>query len=90
MSVKTKPAPGSVSPSSLVWASPAGTMAERLQRIEAMGRRINSYVEYMCRLTDMTGGASLEARERSVIAFYERLVVAENQLSRIHEALRLE
>jgi hypothetical protein len=90
MSVKTKPPAGSIATSSLVWASPAGTMAERLLRIEAMGRRITTYVEYMCKLGDMGGGASLEAKERCVAAFYERLVIAENQLSRIYEGLRLE
>jgi hypothetical protein len=63
-------------------------MEERLERIEVLGERISSYVNFMCQVAKLNG-TSAEAKERAVSAFYERLVAAESQLSRIHEDLRL-
>jgi hypothetical protein len=68
--------------------TPPENMEERLQRIEAMGQRIDTYIKFMCQVNSLTG-TSAEAKERAATAFYERLVVLENQLGRIHEDLRL-
>ena len=70
------------------WPTPPWTMAERLQRIEALGNRINGYVRFICQAGSL-GGSSDEAKEKAVIAFYERLAALENQLDRIQENLRL-
>lgn len=64
-------------------------MTERLQRIEAMGLRIHGYVQFMCQVGSLDG-TSDEAKERAVTAFYERMVVVDNQLNRIQEDLRME
>jgi hypothetical protein len=69
--------------------TPPETLEERLRRIEAMGQRIDEYVRFMCQVATLNG-ASVEAKERAVTAFYERMVVLESQLGRIHEDLRLE
>jgi hypothetical protein len=70
------------------WQTPPRTPEERLRRIEAMRRQINAYVEFMCRVGKLSG-TSAEAKEKAVAAFYDRMVVAERQLGRIHEDLRL-
>jgi hypothetical protein len=64
-------------------------MEERLQRIEVMGQRIDGYVRFMCQVASLNG-TSAEVKDRAVTAFYERMVVVEGELGRIHEALRLE
>ena len=64
-------------------------MEERLQRIEAMGLRIDGYVRFMCQVANLNG-ASAEVKERAVTDFYEQMIVVERQLGRIHENLRLE
>jgi hypothetical protein len=64
------------------------TTEERLQRIEAMRRRINGYVEYMCQNSSLNG-TSMEAKEKAVATFYERMVILERQLGRIHDELQL-
>ncbi|MBI3410932.1 MAG: hypothetical protein HY040_21570 [Planctomycetes bacterium] len=71
------------------WSAPAWTMEERLQRIEAMGLRIDGYVQFMCQIAGLNG-ASAEVKERAVTEFYEQMIVVERQLGRIHENLRLE
>jgi hypothetical protein len=63
-------------------------MEERLQRIEAMGQRISGYVRFMCQAGSLNG-TSVEAKERAVRAFYERMVIVEKQLGLIQEDLRL-
>jgi hypothetical protein len=70
------------------WPTPPWTMAERLQRIEAMGNRINSYIRFICQAGSL-GGSSDEAKEKAVSAFYERLAAMESQLDQIQEGLRL-
>jgi hypothetical protein len=62
---------------------------ERMQRIKAMGQRIVGYVESMCQPGDQ-GGSSAEATEKAVTAFYERMLVVESQLRKIHDDFRLE
>jgi hypothetical protein len=64
------------------------TTDERLLRIEALGKRVNEYVQFMCQVGGL-GGTSAEAKERAVVAFCERLTVLERQLGRIQEELRL-
>jgi hypothetical protein len=69
------------------WRTAADTMEERLLRIEALGQRINRYVQFIGSAPRLTGTSS-EAKEKAVAAFYERMVVLERQLSRIHEELK--
>jgi len=72
-----------------IWATVPPTTQERLQRIEAMGQRINGYVQFMCQLGNLNG-TSAEAKEKAVIVFYERLRMVERELGRVQESLRLE
>ena len=71
------------------WSTPAWTMEERLHRIEALGQKIADYVRFMGQVVGQNG-ASAEAKERVVTAFYDRIVVVEKQLARIQENFRLE
>jgi hypothetical protein len=71
------------------WATPPWTLEERLHRIEAMGLKIEGYIRFMCQVAGLEG-ASAEAKERAVAAFYDRMVDAERALGHIHEDLRLE
>jgi hypothetical protein len=64
------------------------TTEERLQRIEALGQRIAGHVRFMCQVGSLNG-TSAELKERAVTAFYERMALAESQLGRIQEDLRL-
>jgi len=68
--------------------TPPGTMAERLQHIESMGQLIAGYVQFIGQIGSLNG-SSAEAKEQAVTAFYERMLVAERQLGRIQEDLRL-
>ena len=70
------------------WPEAPWTMEERLQRIEILGQRIDGYIRFMCQAASLVG-TSAEAKARAVTAFYERLVVVENELGRIQESLRL-
>jgi len=65
------------------------TTEERVHRIEAMRKRINDYIEYMCQLAGTTGTSS-EVKERAVRLFYDQMVIVERQLAHIHDELRLE
>jgi len=69
-------------------STPALTMSERVQRIETLGQRISGYVQFMCQVDSLTGSSN-EVKEVGVTAFYDRLVIVENQLHRIQEELRL-
>jgi len=71
------------------WFTAAWTMEERLHRIECLGRKIGAYVEFMCHVADLDG-VSAEAKERAVAAFYDRMVLVEQQLGRIQESFRLQ
>jgi hypothetical protein len=64
-------------------------MEERLLRIEAMGKRIASFVEYMCSVRDLTT-TSDEAKEKAVRAFYEKILLVERQLANIHDEFKLQ
>ena len=70
------------------WPAPPWTLEERLLRIEAMGQRINGYIQFICQVGSLSS-TSTEAKERAVAAFYDRLAAAEGQLHRIQEGLRL-
>ena len=65
---------------------PVWTMQDRLQRIQALGEQISKYIKFMCEVEKLAG-TSTEAKERSVAAFYERMVTLEQQLGRIQEDL---
>lgn len=88
MTANTKP---SAQPfvSRLVARTPPLTIEERLQRIEALGQRVNGYVQYMCQAAQMNN-TSAEARDKAVVAFYEQMVLLECHLGRIHDDLKLE
>jgi hypothetical protein len=68
--------------------APVWTVEERAQRIEAIGQRINGYVQYMCRVASLDN-ISGEAKERALTVFYEKMVAVEKQLSHVHDQVRL-
>ena len=70
------------------WQNPPWNTEERLQRIEALGQRIEGYIKYMIKVGSVSG-TSAEAKDRAVAAFYERLVIVERQLGSIQEELFL-
>jgi hypothetical protein len=70
------------------WSGAPRTLEERLSLIEAMRQRIDGYVQFICQVRGMTG-TSAEAKEKAVKAFYERMVVADLQLGKVEEELRL-
>jgi hypothetical protein len=72
-----------------VWPMPPQSLEDRLHRIEAMGQRITGYIQFMCQVASLNG-SSAEAKERGVAAFYEQMLVVENQLRKIQESLWLE
>ena len=83
------PSPSAVQePNAGPWYTPPWTTAERLQRIEALGPQSTRYIQYICQV-DSLDGTSAEAKEKAVIAFYDRLLVLERQLGRIQEELQL-
>ena len=69
--------------------TPALTMEERLHRIEAMRKRIDGYIQFMCSIPSMSG-SSAEVKERAVAVFYAQMLLVESQLGRIHDEFRLE
>jgi hypothetical protein len=71
------------------WPTPPWTTEECVQRIEAMSQRISGYIQFMCTLSDLNG-TSAEAKDKAILAFYERMVVLERQLGRIQEEVQLE
>jgi hypothetical protein len=70
------------------WLTPPWTTEERLRRIEAMGQRIHGFVDFMCKIGSLDGTCAA-AKERAVAAFYDRLVVVEQQLGKIQEDIQL-
>jgi hypothetical protein len=94
MIAKTKSAPRAAAPRFEAdaprwpWQAPASTTEECLQRIEVLGQRINGYLQFISGASALKG-ASGEAKERAVAAFYERLVLLERQLGQIQEELQL-
>ncbi|MBM4072320.1 MAG: hypothetical protein FJ271_25840 [Planctomycetes bacterium] len=70
-------------------AAPPWTLEERVHGIQAMAKRIEGYISYMCTIAG-TNGTSYEAKDRAVTAFYKQMVVVESQLAKIYDELRLE
>ena len=68
--------------------TPPWTTAERLIHIQALGQRIDQHIRFMCTVASLNG-TSLEAKDKAVAIFYERLQTLEHQLGRIHEDLQL-
>jgi hypothetical protein len=68
--------------------TPAWTREERLRRIEAMGQRIQGYVQFMIKVGDLKGSSD-EEKEKAVESFYDRMNAMESQLGRILEDLQL-
>ena len=64
-------------------------LVEQVHRIEAMGKRIDGYIRFMCQIASQSGD-SAEVKERAVTAFYEQMIIVERQLGHIHDELRLE
>jgi len=88
MTAKAK-LPGAAPVQRPVADTPPWTTDERLKRIEAMGQRINGYVQFMCAIGNQNG-TSAEARDKAVTAFYEQMVVLERQLGLIQDEFKLE
>jgi hypothetical protein len=70
------------------WTTPPITTEERLNCIEALGKRILEHVRFMCAVEKMVG-TSREAKDSAVQIFYERLRHFEVELNRVQEGLRL-
>jgi hypothetical protein len=68
--------------------TPPWTTPERLVHIEALGKRIDQHIRFICAV-DTLHGTSLEAKDKAVAVFYERLRALEQQLDRIHVDLQL-
>jgi hypothetical protein len=64
------------------------TTEERLRDIERMREQINAYALFVCQVGSLKG-SSLEAKEKAITAFHERMVVLERQLGHIVEEQRL-
>jgi hypothetical protein len=71
------------------WFIPPLTMEARLERIQALGQRVAEHIQFICAVADLAG-TSEEAKQKTVAVFYDRLLVLEQTLARIHENLRLE
>ena len=87
---KSRPAPAPIAEETEpgTWKTPPLTTEERLQRIQALGRRVEGYVQYMCKVGSMVS-SSAEAKDRAVAAFYDRFIYFERELNRIQEELQL-
>lgn len=68
---------------------PRSTLAEHSHRIRILGKRIDAYIQFMSSLDEHTG-LSDELKTRAAIAFYEKLIIVEQQLARIHDEYLLE
>ena len=64
-------------------------LEELVHRIEVLAKKIDGYVRFMCLLAGQSG-TSAEMKARATITFYEKLIIAEQQLGRVHDELRLE
>lgn len=68
---------------------PRSTLAEHVHRIGILGERIGAYLRFMSEIEEHAG-LSDETKTRAAIAFYEKLIVVEQELGRIHEQYQLE
>ncbi len=65
------------------------TTEEYLERIDAMGRRISGFIQFICQVGNLNG-VSLESKDKAIVAFYDHLVIMERRLERIHSNFQLE
>jgi hypothetical protein len=81
---KSRPAPTfpDLEPIAELLRTKPTTMADRLAHIRALGLRLLSHIRFMCAVQKLAG-SSLCAKEDAVTAFYERLVLVEQELGRI-------
>jgi hypothetical protein len=87
--VKSKPAAsGEVEPLPEAWNVPPANMGECLERIRALGHRVDNYVRFMKGI-DGVKGTSAESRSRALTAFYERMLMFDRELGRVQEELQL-
>jgi hypothetical protein len=70
------------------WQTPVFTTEERLGRIASLGKRVEGYIHFMCKIGGLNG-SSKEIKDRAVTVFYERLLFMEKELSRIQEEVQL-
>lgn len=64
------------------------TLEEHVHQIEAMGKRIDGYIQFMCQIGGQSG-ISAEVKEAAAAAFYQQMVIVERQLAQIHDELKL-
>ena len=81
-------APSVVLPVTDCWFIPPLTLETRLVRIQALGQRIAGHIAFICGVANLAG-SSVEAKQKTVAVFYERLLAFEGELDRIQENLRL-
>lgn len=70
------------------WQLPPATMEESLTRIQVLGERIEEQIKFMTSIAKLNG-TSMEAKQKAVGWFYERLFALEQELAQIQEYLRL-
>ena len=66
--------------------TPPSTTGDRLLHIQALGHRIEGYVEFMCAVENLRG-SSVEAKQKAVAIFHDRLTILEPQLGHIPRKL---
>ena len=87
--VSHKPATVAKMPTAYTPVQPRSTLAEHIYRIGVLGKRIDAYIQFMSQMGEQSG-LSDEMKTRAAIAFYEKLIVVEQQLGHIHVEYRLE
>jgi hypothetical protein len=87
---KSKPAPTfpELEPITELLRTKPVTMEDRLAHIRALGQRLDSHIRFMCAVEKLNG-SSAAAKEQAVVAFYDRLLLMEQELGRIKEELQL-
>ncbi len=71
-----------------VGLTPPWNTEDRLVHIQALGKRVDQHIRFICAVGNLNG-TSMEAKDKAVAVFYERLRSLERQLDRIHEDLQL-
>ena len=84
-----KPSTVAKMPATHTPVQPRSPLAEHAYRIGVLGKRIDAVIQFMSKINEHSG-LSDEIRIRAAIAFYEKLLVVEQQLGRIHDEYRLE
>ena len=70
------------------WRQPPVTTQDCVERIEALGQRVDGHVRFMCAVGKL-GSTSAEAKHQAAADFYDRLQILERVLRRIREELQL-